>query len=79
MIVLNPFLDSLCNFGFRNIGPTPGIPKACFQHPQDIVTAEPTKLAWTILLLNFSFIQVNKSFCLNVISKKGNQFQNDSQ
>ena len=37
MIVLNPFLDSLCNFGFKNIGLTPGIPKRCFQHPQDVV------------------------------------------
>ena len=37
MIVLNPFLDSLCNFGFKNIGLTPGIPKGCFQHPQDVV------------------------------------------
>ena len=37
MIVLNPFLDSLCNFGFKNIGLTPGVPKRCFQHPQDVV------------------------------------------
>ena len=37
MIVLNPFLDSLCNLGFKNIGLTPGILKGCFQHPQDIV------------------------------------------
>ena len=37
LIVLNPFLDSLCNFGFKNIGLTPAIPKVCFQHPQDIV------------------------------------------
>ena len=37
MIFLNPLLDSLCNFGFKNIGLTPGIPKECFQHPQDIV------------------------------------------
>jgi hypothetical protein len=37
LIVLNPFLDSLCNFGFKNIGLTPGIPKECFQHPQDVV------------------------------------------
>ena len=37
MIVLNPFLDFLCNFGFKNIGLTPGIPKGCFQHPQDVV------------------------------------------
>ena len=37
MIVLNPFLDSLCNFGFKNIGLTPGIPKWYFQHPQDVV------------------------------------------
>ena len=37
MIVLNPFLDSLCNFGFKNIDMTPGIPNGCFQHPQDVV------------------------------------------
>ena len=37
MIVLNPFLDSLDNFGFKNIGLTPGIPKGCLQHPQDVV------------------------------------------
>ena len=37
MIILNLFLDSLCNFGFKNIGLTPGIPKRCFQHPQDVV------------------------------------------
>jgi hypothetical protein len=37
LIVLNPFLDSLCNFSFKNIGLTPGIPKGCFQHPQDVV------------------------------------------
>ena len=37
MIFLNPFLDSLYNFGFKNIGLTPGIPKECFQHPQDVV------------------------------------------
>ena len=34
---MNLFLDSLCNLGFKNIGQTPGIPKECFQHPQDIV------------------------------------------
>ena len=37
LIVLNPFLDSLCNYAFKNIGLAPGIPKTCFQHPQDIV------------------------------------------
>ena len=37
LIVLNPFLDSLCNSAFKNIGLAPGIPKTCFQHPQDIV------------------------------------------
>jgi hypothetical protein len=37
-MVLNPFLDSFRNFGFKNIGLTPGIPKLCFQHPQDVVT-----------------------------------------
>ena len=34
LIVLNPFLDSLCNSAFKNIGLAPGIPKTCFQHPQ---------------------------------------------
>ena len=43
MIVLNPFLDSLCNFGFKNIGLTPGIPKGCFQHPQDVVIKDVLK------------------------------------
>ena len=37
MIVLNPFLDSLGNFGFKNIHLIPGIPNRCFQHPQDVV------------------------------------------
>ena len=37
LIVLNPFLDSLCNSAFKNIGLAPGIQKTCFQHPQDIV------------------------------------------
>ena len=37
LIVLNPFLDSLCNLGFKNIGLAPGIQKVCFQHPQDVV------------------------------------------
>ena len=39
MIVLNPYLDSLCNSAFKNIGltPTAGIPKGCFQHPKDAV------------------------------------------
>ena len=37
LIVLNPFLDSLCNSAVKNIGLAPGIPKSCFQHPQDIV------------------------------------------
>ena len=37
LIVLNPFLDSLCNSAFKNIGLAPGIPKTCFQYPQDVV------------------------------------------
>jgi hypothetical protein len=37
LIVLNPFLDSLCNSAFKKTGLAPGIPKTCFQHPQDIV------------------------------------------
>ena len=37
LIVLNPFLDSLCNSAFKNIGLAPGIQKTCFQHPQDVV------------------------------------------
>ena len=37
LIVLNPFLDSLCNFGFKNIGLTPGTGLGCFQSSQDIV------------------------------------------
>ena len=37
MIVLNPFLDSLCNFSFKNIGLTPGTGLGCFQSSRDIV------------------------------------------
>ena len=37
LIVLNPFLDSLGNSAFKNIGLAPGIQKTCFQHPQDVV------------------------------------------
>ena len=39
LIVLNPFLDSLCNSAFKNIGLAPGIQKTCYQHPQDVVIA----------------------------------------
>jgi hypothetical protein len=37
LIVLNPFLDSLCNSALKNTGLAPGVPKTCFQHPQDVV------------------------------------------
>ena len=37
LIVLNPFLDSLCNSALKNTGLAPGIQKTCFQHPQDVV------------------------------------------
>ena len=37
LIVLKPFLDSLCNFGSKNIGLTPGRGLGCFQSSQDIV------------------------------------------
>ena len=37
LIVLNPFLDCLCNSTLKNTGLAPGIPKTCFQHPQDVV------------------------------------------
>ena len=37
MIGLNPFLDSLCNFGFKNGGLHPGGDIACFPGPQDVV------------------------------------------
>ena len=37
MIILNTFLDFLCNSAFKNIDLTPGIPKGRFQHPQDVV------------------------------------------
>ena len=40
LIVLNPFLDSLCNSAFKNIGLAPGVQKTCFQHPQDAVVVE---------------------------------------
>jgi hypothetical protein len=36
LIVLNPFLDFLCNFGLKNIGLTPGTGLGCFQSSQDI-------------------------------------------
>ena len=32
-----PIFGLLMQFGFKNIGLTPGIPKTCFQHPQDVV------------------------------------------
>ena len=32
-----PIFGFLMQFWFQNIGLTPGIPKGCFQHPQDIV------------------------------------------
>ena len=38
LIVLNQFLDFLCNSDFKNIGLAPGIPKTCFQRPQDLVS-----------------------------------------
>ena len=37
MIVLNPFLDSLCNFGFKNIGLHPGVNFEWFPDPQEAV------------------------------------------
>ena len=37
-IVLNPFLDFLCNFGFKNIGLTPGTGSGFFHSSQDVVT-----------------------------------------
>ena len=58
MIVLNPFLDSLCNFSFKNMGLTPGIPKGCFQHHQDVVHCfvDPTTLRTIIIsILNQKF------------------------
>ena len=37
LIVLNPFLDSLFNSAFKNIGLAHGIPKTYFHFPQDVV------------------------------------------
>ena len=37
LIVLNPFLDSLGQFGFKNIGLPPGTGSGCFQSSQDVV------------------------------------------
>ena len=37
MIVLNPFWIPYAILVLKNIGLTPGIPKGCFQHPQDVV------------------------------------------
>ena len=58
MIFLNPFLDSLCNFGFKNIGLTTGTGLVCFQSSQDIVVAvkQPTQI---IIQLNSSLQQIN--------------------
>ena len=36
--VLNPFLDTVRNFGFKNIGLTPGEGSGCFQSSQDVVS-----------------------------------------
>ena len=36
LIVLNSFLDSLCNSAFKNVGLLPGIPNTCFQHKIDM-------------------------------------------
>ena len=62
MIVLNPFLNSLCNFGFKNIGLTPGIPKRCFYHPQDVVTTALTQLILKRGLLAVEAHQNNVSY-----------------
>ena len=37
MIVLNPFLDSLCNFCFKNIDLPPGVNFEWFPGPHDAV------------------------------------------
>ena len=77
LIVLNQFLDFLCNFGFKNIGLTPGIPKGCFQHPQDVVTLGPcfatfgsrkicvTKLLGVRRLVMLEFRQILGADCFN--------------
>ena len=55
LIVLNPFLDSLCNSAFKNIGLAPGIPNTCFQHPQDILYTLFDLLKSKIQKFNFNF------------------------
>ena len=43
-IVLNPFLDSLCNLGFKNIGLPPGVNNfESFPGPQNAVNKYYTK------------------------------------
>ena len=61
MIVLNPFLDSLCNFGLKNIGLTPGTGSGCFQSSQDIVIMLPkdVSLFEQIVLLISKFLQIH--------------------
>ena len=64
MIVLNPFLDFLCNSAFKNIGLTPGNPKGCFQHPQDVFVQN----SWTRKCKN-RFTKLCKSvlYCKSVL------------
>ena len=67
---MNPFLDSLCNFGFKNIVLTPGVPKGCFQHPQDVVSSpwlvqigqDLSEIIKINLDLNLSVINLNLFF-----------------
>ena len=57
LIVLNPFLDSLCNSAFKNIGLAPGIPKTCFQHPQDMVSSLTTETPQILQLSGVKTLQ----------------------
>jgi hypothetical protein len=51
-------LRLLLQFWFSNIGLTPGSPKGCFQHPQDIVLPEVTFQDFYIVLFLIFFFSL---------------------
>ena len=76
LIVLNPFLDSLCNFGFKNIGLTPGIPKECFEHPQDVVFSLNVKFIYSEKATNICEIFPLLLIVCTVVKSEGKISQN---
>ena len=54
MIVLNPFLDSVCNFGFKNIDLPTGINFEWFPGPQT---------QWLCQLPNWYYFEINAKRC----------------